>query len=297
MLDLSAKDLLGLTVLGAIITTFGTLVGLVLKEFVAVRFFEQWKARIAADEVFRRYRDPLSLASFELINRLIEVIEKEHPNFLKPEILKIESSRSAGNSNEDPYFQKYKYDSTVFRLANVLAWIELFRQEVTFLDSGHSQTNSAISECLRKLRGALADGHLSENLPDWKEWRDYLIFREEQRAVGESLINKEADPRRIEGYGYFLSDYAKQNSRWHICIAGFFEDLGQQEKDYRVVRCKLLVLALGELLILTNSQLITSRIREAVSRYSQTEVSWQHSNFPARSRLHRLGQFANRLSS
>jgi hypothetical protein len=297
MFDLSTKELLSLGAIGALITTLGSLLALVLKEFVAARIMERWRASVAAKSIFQRYRDPLSLAASELANRLIEVVEKERPNFLRPDVLSIDRARIEKNDDEDLYFQKYKYDSTIFRLASFLGWTELFRQDVTFLDSGHTGTNEDIHNCLGELRSLLADGHLSSDLPDWREWRDYLIFREEQRAIGESMINDQAEPRRIFGYAEFISSYKERNARWQACAAGFFENLGEEDKDFRVERCRRLVIGLGRLLVLTNKRLLTSRITEAVNRYSTQNVDSYARMAKSSSIVDRCAGFANQLSS
>src|SRR5436190_23855199 len=107
MAVMTLAEILGLSGLGAIVSTGGTLAGLYLKEIVAVQAFEKWKARRAADVVFRRYRDPLALATSELVNRLCEIISLESPNFLRVDVLQIKSPRIERNNDEDPYFRRY----------------------------------------------------------------------------------------------------------------------------------------------------------------------------------------------
>jgi hypothetical protein len=265
MNSMTLKEILGLGVLGALVSTVGTLLGLYLKDFVAARAFERWKARRAADDVFRRYRDPLALATSELINRLCEIISQEHPSFLKADVLKIANPRIERNDEEDPYFRRYKYDSTIYRLASVLGWIELFRQDITFLDSGQMHKNVEITNCLGDVRAALADGHLNE-AADWAKWRDYLIFREEQRAIGESMIDNAANPRRVKGYDRFLADNAERPSRWFMCLAGFFEDLETSNRDYRMIRIKRLLVALAQLLTLTSERSLSERVHKEVAK-------------------------------
>jgi hypothetical protein len=144
-----------------------------------------------------------------------------------------------------------------------LGWIELFRQDITFLDSGQSHVNDEITASLRSVHAALADGHLND-ASDWQEWHDYLVFREEQRAIGESMIDNDADPRRVHGYDQFLELHAKGPSRWHACLAGFFENIGKSHKDYRVTRIKMLFLAVAKLHSLTASRPFSKRLQKVV---------------------------------
>lgn len=267
MPEITIKEALGLGVLGAFVSTLGTLIGLFLKDFIAVRAFERWKAKIAAEQVFRRYRDPLALACAELANRLCEVLSSDRPNFLNANVLGLNATRIERNDAYDPYFLRYKFDSTMYRLASVLGWVELFRQDITFLDSGHSHRNDQITECLSSVRAALADGHLNQ-ADDWGEWRDCLIFREEQRAIGESMIDPDAVPRRVLGFDRFLKEHVQASTRWHLCTTGFFEDFGATDRDFRVTRSKILLVALVRLHGLTSGSLLQARVREAAARYA-----------------------------
>ena len=60
----------------------------------------------------------------------------------------------------------------------------MYRQELVFVDTEHSKTSQLLEPKLLKIREDLADGQLND-APDWPEWADALLFREEQRAVGE----------------------------------------------------------------------------------------------------------------
>ena len=64
------QTLLGLSVLGAFVTTIGSLIALFLKEFVAATWLERWKARQTLLGAYRRYQMPIFLAAEELSNRL-----------------------------------------------------------------------------------------------------------------------------------------------------------------------------------------------------------------------------------
>jgi hypothetical protein len=63
------NQILSFAVLAAIITTTGTLLGLLLKEVFLARWFERWKAGRALEEVARKYHEPIALAALELCNR------------------------------------------------------------------------------------------------------------------------------------------------------------------------------------------------------------------------------------
>lgn len=136
--------------------------------------------------------------------------------------------------------------STVYRLCAFLGWLELYRQDVTFLDTGRQNENRRFEEALARLRGDLADGQLNK-AHDWLEWRDRLIFREEQRAIGEAMIASGTTSRVVIGYGTFCTLYtraASDESLWSLRVAcNFFLNL-EDTKDFRRKRLEMMRLDL-----------------------------------------------------
>ncbi len=120
-------------VVAAIVTTAGTLFGHYLKEVVLARSLEDWKHRRALREIYRRYRDPIVLAGIELANRLKEITEEYPTDFLDACLLEGMAPLPSLDSIRNTYFQRYKCH-TIYRLAGFLGWLELFRQELVFLD-------------------------------------------------------------------------------------------------------------------------------------------------------------------
>src|SRR5215469_13697512 len=51
--------------------------------------------------------------------------------------------------------QQYKLISTIYRFCALLGWLELYRQEVTFLDSGRNRDNERLERCIRHIREVL----------------------------------------------------------------------------------------------------------------------------------------------
>lgn len=241
--QLSAKELFGLSVLAALITTAGNLLATVLKEVLFARSFENWKSQKSLASVYRRYRDPLLLATHELVNRIEEVLDNASGEFLDPALLNARPERLMVNSADDLYYRRYKLLSTVYRLCAWLGWLELYRRDITFLDSGHHKTNREFESLLRSMRSALADGHLNE-ARDWGKWHDWLLFREEQRAIGEVMIDPERDV--VIGYGTFcdrfLSEEETPARRWIAVAANFivaFHGANDRKKDFQRVRLLL----------------------------------------------------------
>jgi hypothetical protein len=191
------------TVVAAIVTTAGTLAGHLLKEVLLARSFESWKRKQAAAEIERKYRDPIILAALELASRLAEII-REHPtDFLDRSVLSVLVNRTLG-SHRDTHFKRYKCQSSMYRIAAFLAWVELHRQELVFLESEHRRAGGRLQYLLDAIRQDFADGQINESA-DWAIWTDGLIFREEQRAIGEAMIIGTAPARTVVGYGTFVA--------------------------------------------------------------------------------------------
>jgi hypothetical protein len=234
VLGLTTPQILGLSVLAALVTTIGNLVATWLREYMFVRSFERWRDRRTLLSVFRKYRDPLLLASNELRGRIDEICKLYPPGYLARSVLDQRPSELEANSADDPYFQRYKLISSVFRLCAFLGWLELYRQELTFFDTGQRTINEQLERSLEMIRSQLGDGQLN-TAPDWREWSDRLIFRDEQRAIGESMIVADT-PRVVMGYASFhaLFDQADgDDALWWLRTArGFFLD-PVEERDFR----------------------------------------------------------------
>jgi hypothetical protein len=181
------------------------------------------------------------LTGSELETRLKHIIETYPPTFLRSEVLKSNPPELKANSADDPHFKKYRLLSTVYRLCAFLGWLELYRRDVTFLDTGQQSANRELQKGIDSFRNALAEGRLNR-AENWSEWRDALIFREEQRAIGELMIAATTAPTII-GYGTFCTLFDRSTSDqnlWPLRTAGaFFLDL-QPALDFRPQRLRMM---------------------------------------------------------
>ena len=243
------NNLLSFTVVAALVTTAGTLLGLVLKEVLFARSFEQWKLRQSLREVSRKYREPIALSALELANRLSRICDSYPPEYLDSQLLNIDAPKSAVNSADDPYYKRQMLVSSVYRLSSFLGWIELYRQDTAFLEPDAKSAISRVSTAIYALRADLADGQLIDKR-DWEKWRDVLIFREEQRAIGESMISTSGANRTVIGFSefwdLFLGDVPTSRRRWLNVGSVFLLD-PQPEKDFRLERMKRMVVHLVDL--------------------------------------------------
>jgi hypothetical protein len=265
-LGLDLKTWLGLTVLGAAVSTIGSLGGIVLKDFFFTRSFERWKQRQSLEQIYEKFRDPLLLAAHELASRTFEIVKLYPTPYLTEDVLASRPLRQIENCFDDPYFKRYKLISTAYRLSAFLGWLELYRQEITFLNSGNNGHAKALELVVDHIRSALADGQLNE-AENWREWNDNLVFREELRAIGESMIETRGATRAVIGYGRY-SEYLESRApsavlRWSPVVMHFFLELQSEQTDFRYVRLKRMVVHLVDLMQLLDGSSIKPYLLDA----------------------------------
>jgi hypothetical protein len=150
--------------------------------------------RLAAEQLVRRYRDPLVFAADQLLSRIENVRDN---GFLE----------KYGRVRRD-----YVVASTTYAVAEILGWIELFRQNQQFLDLGEEQATRRTNECLGALGRAFSTDTITDaaGLP-----ATFMIWRQEQRAIGELMIAGVGDQARCIGYATFNAKLADRAfARW-----------------------------------------------------------------------------------
>jgi len=273
-LALGWRDLLGLSAVGALVTTAGTLLGLVLKDWVFARSFEKWRTRHALEAAQRKYRDPIVLSALELFHRLAEVLREYPTDFLASHLLGEQETTTERSAIRDRYFRQYKLQSSVFRLCAFLGWLELYRQELVFLESGRGRPNRLVEDSIRNIRADLADGTLNGS-QDWYEWTDALIYREEQRAIGEVMITDGSGARVVLGYAQFsrlYKDDADGGTPWIATARRFFLD-PEPPRDFRLERMRRLVAHLVDLVESLDPARISDDHRKVRAQYRNVTVA------------------------
>jgi hypothetical protein len=241
----------------------GSVAGEILKTVFSAPITGWFSERRKTREVFDRFKKPLSLASAELAHRLAEILEHYPTTFLDSKNLDATKPSLSLNSDEDEYFKKYKLVSTLYRFDAFLGWLELYRRETVFLQSGNSGKDSNVAGSLARIKSAIGDGHLNK-FDDWKKWKDHLIFREELRAIGECMIRSAGSKYDVMGYAdfeQFVCHPNKQPDRWLASSIHFFANL-RLEKDFRKFRLALLLSELCDLIELLTDQPLSTRLRQ-----------------------------------
>jgi hypothetical protein len=103
---------------------------------------------------------------------------------------------------------------------------------------------AGLEDRLAAFRASLADGQILM-VGDKETWTDRLVFREELRGLGESMINSDDKGPLIVGYSQFcvmLDDNKFEG--WAGVLLNFFLINGGGEKDFRKERFRRLIVDL-----------------------------------------------------
>lgn len=137
-----------------------------------------------AERLVRRYTEPLVYAADQLLNRIGNI---EQHGFL----------RKWGKHRDD-----YVVQSTAFSIAELLAWMELLRQDQQLVGLGEEQSTRSLNECLQRIGRAFSTSHIKG--PDGSP-APFMLWRHDQRAIGEVMIDRADGTPRCLGYARFVT--------------------------------------------------------------------------------------------
>jgi hypothetical protein len=147
------------------------------------------EAEAQAEEVLKRYREPLAAAAFDLQSRLYNILELEFfANFGEPHPRAEEAVRT-----------------TLFRIAQYFGWTEILRRDIQFLSFPEAEATQRVTELQRKIaKSFLTDDHGEE----------LMIWSDEQRAIGEQMIVEEHGKVLCMGYARFRKECNGVFAQW-----------------------------------------------------------------------------------
>lgn len=187
--------------------------GAVATALLGYRVQAQSKSREHLDYM-SRYRDALLWAAFDLQSRIYNILRGYEVDRSPGKKGFLQAFLVEGSERQANYVKR----STAFLFAEYLGWVEIFRRDLQFLDLGDSNTNRQIMTLLTKISGTLSAANTSD--PEC-----FRIFRTDQRALGELMIEADSKPgqRLCLGYASFCS---------MIAAGGAFSDWGQELLDH-----------------------------------------------------------------
>lgn len=152
-----------------------------LEEF---RLAEQ--RQIESEKALSRYREPLARAAYDLQSRLYNILEL--------------GLIAAYYDNGDDRERSYVVDNTAFLVAQYLAWTEIIRRDIQYIDLGQDEQTCQLARLQDDIYALFQTDRFD---------RMFRIFAGEQRAIGERMIRDVARGPECAGYATFLDQLAK----------------------------------------------------------------------------------------
>jgi hypothetical protein len=143
---------------------------------------------LEAEEVLTRYREPLVAAAYDLQRRLYNIIDLSFLNvFMTP-----------GNAREEE-----AVESTLYRMAQYFGWTEILRRDIQFLKFREADVTRAVAKLQAEIGHTFAsDGYAHA----------FMLWQDEQRAIGELMIVRENGSVGCRGYASFQEQ--RRAGRW-----------------------------------------------------------------------------------
>jgi hypothetical protein len=133
---------------------------------------------LVAEDVLKRYREPLAAAAFDLQSRIYNVLR-----------LDFFARFSNGSARAED-----AVTTTSFRLAQYFGWTEILRREIQFLSFPEDED----TRCVARLQSDIAKSFLAHEYGP-----ELMIWSDEQRAIGEQMIVNENGHLLCMGYARF----------------------------------------------------------------------------------------------
>jgi hypothetical protein len=173
----------------AVIIALIALAGSVASSILTVFGPPALKARHDAKDALDSYREPLLAASYELQGRLYNILQLRF-------IEKYITNEKAGKRDS-------AIESTIYVFAQFFGWMEIIRHEVHYLRFSKDQQTREIGRLLQEI---------SETFLSDKFGSQFMIWRVEQRGIGERMITASQDKMSCLGYASFTEQRATMKS-------------------------------------------------------------------------------------
>ena len=157
-----------------------------------------------AEEVLKRYREPLAAAAFDLQSRLYNILRMDF------------FQKFGGGERSDEAMS-----STLFRLAQYFGWSEILRRDIQFLSFPEDEDTMNVSD----LQSQIAHCFLTDD-----HGHALMIWNDEQRALGELMIVEEHGKVLCMGYARFRNDRDGAFEPWLKRLRTELPDPGARER-------------------------------------------------------------------
>jgi hypothetical protein len=142
--------------------------------------------RVESEKSLSHYREPLARAAYDLQSRLYNILEQGL----------IPAYFDHGDERE----RSYVVDNTAFLVAQYLAWTEIIRRDIQYIDLGQDKQTRELARLQDDIHALFQTDRFD---------RLFRVFAGEQRAIGERMIRDGKTGPECTGYGAFLDQLTK----------------------------------------------------------------------------------------
>jgi hypothetical protein len=185
----------------AVVIALIALAGSLFSTIVTVFGAPALQARRDAKNVLDNYREPLIAASFDLQARLYNILRLRF----------VEKYVKA----EEPGKRDSALESTLYVFAQFFGWREIIHGEVQYLRFSRNRKTREVGQLLRDIEETfLSDGYGSQ----------FMIWRVEQRGIGERMVESVGSEIKCLGYASFIKQRSTME-KWLGSLEGDLENL------------------------------------------------------------------------
>jgi hypothetical protein len=148
---------------------------------------------LAAEDVLKRYREPLAAAAFDLQSRLYNILE-------------LDFFQKFGGSHERA---EEALRTTFFRLAQYFGWTEILRRDIQFLSFPEADNTQRVAALQRRIARCFLAKELGPEV---------MIWSDEQRGIGERMIVEEHGKVLCMGYATFRDQCDTAFAPWYARV-------------------------------------------------------------------------------
>ncbi|MGH3774786.1 MAG: hypothetical protein ACRDRR_03465 [Pseudonocardiaceae bacterium] len=203
-----------ITVVSVSISTIGAIVSVAISRRAA-----REERLSAAEELTRKFREPLLQAASNLQTRIYNIVELDF------------FGRFLGADSADSE-KEYAVHNTMYVFAQYFCWVEIVRRESQFVDPRSDQRNRANALGLEAVLDTFSD---SIGIPE----KCFRFFRGEQRALGEMMmapagVSTPGAPRwECLGYAAFVRSLEdEQMARWFRRLRENIEEFAENPANH-----------------------------------------------------------------
>jgi hypothetical protein len=166
----------------AVIGLLGGLLGASIALYGQFRLSSN-QVRREAEAVLAKYREPLLGAAYELQGRLWNILELDF----------VGKYYVAGDEAQ----RTYAVENTLYVIAQYFGWSEILRREIQFLSFSDSTRTRTVNECQWRIVQLFQSDETELGRP-------FLVWRGEQRAIGELMLDTADGQAHCAGYANFM---------------------------------------------------------------------------------------------